>query len=591
MSEYLSQPPKQISILFFLLLIILANSYIFPNKMDNEPQESKFKIVFVADVRVAANKDWLEKIVTDWGATGICLRVFWGHVDTDSIPGADNWFNLDRAIRTITESNFANKKLDIYLRVCLGLQKPIWVSPLSKRFTKEDFQIKYDNSIYDHQAYEKGIPESERYPLNFNLPNSQKMMKNFLREVLIHLDKEFPDSVKSRIKEVVPTFSTSDEEEYPFAAMCGYSSFENEEFRKYLQNKYSNSLANLNENWDSQKEFKDLNEWSEIFPEKYKWHTYDNDEYKYPNGRVDWINFRTKMLSGFINSLGKIISSFGFEMGVQIGCIYDDLIERRGWADPTRLFENVNSIHVADIYQYAENFDFGAEYLSSISKFWTESNSSATEPVRFTTETNWPNFNGKDPSFLSFYWKEQLIGYYNEGSSEHYLVGWDVTPSELDELKNLYKSWRKSLRYYSNREMVKQNNKVAVHLGVEQVFYNHNVKSIWYKTFELNSFFSAEYESVLTADRNGSGVDIITNYMIEKNPGYLNSFNSIYFADTDGYITENAYINLTNYLSEKPNINSTLEQLNYKKESPIMYRDEYDKIYKTIPTTIILNKE
>ena len=29
--------------------------------------------------------------------------------------------------------------------------------------------------------------------------------------------------------------------------------------------------------------------------------------------------------------------------------------------------------------------------------------------------------------------------------------------------------------------------------------------------------------------------------MLEKNPGYLDNFNSIYFAKSDGYITEKAY--------------------------------------------------
>ena len=53
----------------------------------------------------------------------------------------------------------------------------------------------------------KEYPNPERYPLNFNSSNSQTFMKNFLREVLEHVDEVFPDSIKSRIKEVVPTFS------------------------------------------------------------------------------------------------------------------------------------------------------------------------------------------------------------------------------------------------------------------------------------------------------------------------------------------------------------------------------------------------
>ncbi len=589
MSDYFIKPIGNRFINIALFFLALTNFYLLPGQTDTTNSGSKFKIVFVADVRVAANKEWVDRVATDWGATGICLRIFWGHVDTDSIPGADNWANLDKAIRTITENKFNNKKLDIYLRVCMGLQKPVWVSPTNFRFVRDDFQIKYDNNIYDHQDYEKGIPESEKYPLNFNSPNSQRFMENFLREVLEHIDEAFPDTVRPRIKEIVPTFSTSDEEEYPFSAMCGYSAYENEEFIKYLKYKYSDNLYSLNNRWNPNGDWKKIKSWSDISPGDYFWHTYDNSEYNYSNGRVDWINFRTEQLSSFINSLSELITSFNFQSGIQLGSIYDDLIERRGWVDPTRLFEKVNSVHVADIYQYAENFDFGAEYLSSICKFWIQTNSLFTEPVRFTTETNWPNFNNKDPLFLSIYWKEQLTSYYNQGASEHYLVGWDITPSELDKSKELYKIWRKTLLSFSNKDILKINNKVAVHLGVELVFYNHNVKSILYKTFELNSFISSEYKSTMTTENYSSGKDIITNYMIENNPRYMNNYNSINFAETNGYITEKAYQKLINYLIEKDIINTNISEFSVMDASLVKYKNEYDKKNINLPATISPN--
>lgn len=440
-----------------LIFLVIYNIIIHAAHVFND-DESNFKIVFVADVRVAANNGWLNRVAKDWGATGICLRIFWGHVDTDSIPGADNWKNLDRAIETITNNKFNNKKLDIYLRVCMGLQKPVWVSPSNSRFERDDFQIKYDNTIYNHQDYEKGIPDSEKHPLNFNSPKSHKFMKDFLREVLTHIDEKFSDNIKSRIKEIVPTFSTSDEEEYPFAAMCGYSSYENSEFIKYLKIKYLENLFNVNSRWNPDNDERDINAWSDISPSKYLWQTYDNSEYKFPNGRVDWINFRTEQLAAFINSLSEIISDFGFDMGVQIGCIYDDLMERRGWVDPIKLFENADAVHVADIYQYSENFSFGAEYLSSICKFWTTTNDRDCKPVHFSTETNWPNFNNQDAEFLSFYWKNQLDEYYRKGASANYLVGWDVAPEELDKLKSSYDPWRKFLLEYSNKKLIEREN-------------------------------------------------------------------------------------------------------------------------------------
>lgn len=573
------------------LIIFVINIHILPDQIYAKNSESKFKIVFVADVRVAANQEWLKRVATDWGATGICLRVFWGHVDTDSVPEADNWENLDKAIKTITENHFNNKKLDIYLRVCMGLQKPNWVSPTNFRFVRDDFQIKYDNTIYNHQDYEKGIPDSEKHPLNFNSPNSQKYMRLFLSEVLTHIDKNFSDTVKSRIKEIVPTFSTSDEEEYPFAAMCGYSSYENEEFINYLKNKYSNSLSSLNERWNPENEFKDFISWSEIAPGTFNWHTYENSDYKYPNGRVDWINFRTEQLTSFINSLSDIISDFGFEMGVQVGSIYDDLMERRGWVDPTRLFEKANSIHVADIYQFSGNFDFGAEYLKSICKFWTLTNNMVSSLVRFSTETNWPNFNSKDPFFLSIHWKEQLESYYNEGASEHYIVGWDITPEELDRLKSLYQPWRSTLVGYSNREAVTKESNVAVHLGVEQVFYNHNTKSFWNNTFKLNDFITSQYNSIPKLEIFNGKKDIITNYMIEKNPNFLVNYDEIFFAKDNGYITEKAYLVLTDYLVNRTLINSSLEELDDAKELSARYKNENNQEFQILPTIIRLQNK
>lgn len=574
-----------------LILILVSNNSILASHSVGFISESKFKIVFVADVRVAANKEWLKRVATDWGATGICLRVFWGHADTDSVPGADNWENLDKAIKTITENHFNNKKLDIYLRVCMGLQKPTWISPTNFRFVKDDFQIKYDNSIYNHQDYEKGIPDSEKYPLNFNSPKSQTVMKNFLREVLAHINKEFPDSVKARIKEIVPTFSTSDEAEYPFAAMCGYSSYETEEFKNYLKDKYSNSLSGLNSKWDPEDNWKEIKSWSEITPSKFKWDTYDNSEYNYANGRVDWINFRTKQLASFINSLAEIISSLSFEMGVQVGSIYDGLMERRGWVDPTRLFESADAIHVADIYQYSENFKFGAEYLSSICKFWTETNDKDFKPVQFSTETNWPNFYDQTPEFLSFYWKKQLVDYYNKGASAHYLVGWDVTPGALDKLKLLYEPWRKVLIIYSDKDLVKKENQIAVHLGVEQVFYNHNKQSIWNKRFALNDFVSSQYESITSGNVDNYDKDIVTNYMLQTNPEYLKNYSYIYFAEENGFMSEKAYLSLKQFLVEQNVIKSDMTELSDKDDSSSWYKSEFNENFRRLPLKIRLNRD
>ena len=564
------------SIIFLILLFLFNNFYL---TQAQSCSKKKFKIVFVADVRVASNKDWLSRVATNWGATGVCLRVFWGHLDTNALAGVDNWTNLDKAIYTISSSEFDNKKLDIYIRICMGLQKPIWVTP-ENVLSKNDFQITFNDSLYDHQSYEKGIPESERYPLNFVSPNSIEKMENFLKEVLEHVNKTFADSIKIRIKEVVPTFSVSDEEEYPFAAMCGYSSYEIDAFRNYLMNKYYNNLFNLNKKWNPDSTWKDFNSWSEITPGNYNWHLYVDSLYSYPKGRVDWINFRTEQLSAFIGSLAEITSSFGFQMGVQIGSIYDDLIERRGWVDPIKLFEKANSIHVADIYQYSENFDFAAEYLHSICKFWTVTNNMICEPIRFSTETNWPDFDNKEPSFLSQKWGEQLISYYNKGASECYVVGWDITTGKLDSCKFLYEAWRNILLEYSNKKVVKAINQYAVHLSTEQVLYNHNTKSLENRRFELYNSIINQVPYVSTSGNYNSSKDIITNYMIEKNPTYLNNYLGVYFTQSSEYITDAAYLGLIKDSVKTAYLNTTLNSNNGNEEYELIQelKNEYNEI-------------
>lgn len=590
MKNHFSNSLKKRSSFLILILIFVSCNSIFSVKTLDNTNDSKFKIIFVADVRVASNKAWLERVATDWGATGICLRIFWGHLDTDSKPGSDHWENLDKAITTITSSEFNQKKLDIYIRVCMGLQKPSWVSPSNSRFVRDDFQIKYDNTIYNHQDYEKGIPDSEKHPLNFNSPNSQKFMQDFLREVLEHINKSYPDSIKSRIREVVPTFSTSDEEEYPFSAMCGYSSFENENFINYLKIKYEDNLASLNKQWNPENDFRNLNSWLEISPSKYEWQTYSNSDYTYPNGRVDWMNFRTKQLANFINSLSEIIHGHGFKMGVQLGSIYDDLIERRGWIDPTILFEKTNAIHVADIFQYSENFDFGSEYLSSICKFWTYTNKYSDISIRFSTETNWPNFYGKDPEFLSFYWKKQLVTYFEQGASEHYLVGWDITPEKLDRLKLQFDPWRKVLIEYSDKEIVKKDNKEAIHLGVEQVFYNHNKKSVWNKTFAMSEFISNVNQNLLIEVFAKNNYDFVTNYMLTKNPEYIMNYKSIYFSEENGYMTLKAYKQLIELLRKESIVVNGLDELSEPNSDLVFYKNEYGDFYKKLPDKINLSK-
>jgi hypothetical protein len=314
----------------------------------------------------------------------------------------------------------------------------------------------------------------------------------------------------------------------------------------------------LNKKWNPDNTLENINSWWDIIPADYNWHSFENSHYIYPNGRVDWMNFRTEQLSSFINSLVEIASLNGFQTGVQFGSIYDGLIEKRGWFDPAKLLQKVNSVHVADIFHYSENFNFAADYLRSLCKFWTVTGERNFEPIRFSTETNWPDFDKKNPDFLSRKWKEQLISYYNKGGSEHYLVGWDISTVALDSCKFSYSIWRNTLISYSNRTIINISNQFAVHLGTEQVLYNHNLQSSENGKFELYNSITAQGSYSSIKGNYDSEKDIVTNYMIEKNPSYLNNYSAIYFTKSSIYITEAAYLELIKGSVTASYINATL---------------------------------
>ena len=506
-----------------------------------------FKIVFVAQTWTAADNNWLDAIINDWGATGVCIGVKWGYLDNDTSPGVDNWTSLDNALAAVSA-----KGLDIYVRVSMGILKPDWVTTsYPYYFDQNDFQIKYDGNMFDAGS---SLPNDRRYPLNFVSSDSKSRMTDFYDDVLDHLNTS-----GYTIKEVVPTFSADDESEYPYATMCGYSSHEISAFKFYLMLKY-NSIDALNEKWDSNfSQPQDDLEWNDLSINigSYGWQ--NNSGYTYPNGRVDWMDFRTKQLAKFVNELNTLTNSYGFEMGLQLGCIYDDNIERRGWVDPTRLLEKVNSVHVADIYQIAENFPFGADYLRSICKFWNYQRSLGSNPIRFSTETNWDLYNYEDDgllqgysetdwrSFLKIKWAEQLENYYDRGAHEVYLVGWGELPGDINTLTTQNSSWASTVKSYSDDPVVTTllNYNHAIHLGCEKVLhYNHNAKStndrfaIYDSITAQSPYSSATYANYYYND------DIITNYMIEKNPEYIDQYSTLYFTRLSQYITEKAYLGL-----------------------------------------------
>ncbi|MFZ2323396.1 MAG: hypothetical protein WAV89_06850 [Ignavibacteriaceae bacterium] len=428
----------------------------------------------------------------------------------------------------------------------------------SQYFTVDDFQIMSNDSMFDYKNFVSNpndIPESRRYPLNFTSTNSKNYMIQFFTSVLDHINNRF-STKKHRFKEVVPSFSTDEESEYPYSSLCGYSTSEITAYISYLQTSY-HSLTDLNKRWNPNNIWPIFNSFYEINPKGYNWNGNNNVAYLYPAGRTDFINFRTNELSNFMESLALIAHNKEFQIGLQLGSIYDDLVENRGWVDPTKIFEKMNAVHVADVYQYSSNFEFGADYLRSLCKFWTITINDTNHSVRFSTETNWPGYNGQNPNFLSQKWTEQLVSYYNKGASEHYIVLWDISTDLLDSCKIPYSIWRNTLLTYSNAPTKQVENQYAVHMGCEQIFQNHNIQDLSTGRFEIYNSVIASDAYINTWGNYDGNKDIITNYMVEKNPLYVNIYNSINFTKASEYITNKAYLGFMKSIITKPYSNVT----------------------------------
>lgn len=541
---------KRETIFFVIILTFLLSMSICA--------QSNFKIVFVGMPSKVSDSNWLSTIKDDWGATGVCIQVIWGYFDNDSSQGVDDWTPLDNALSAVDGAG-----LDIYVRVSMGNVKPSWVTPGSYSFTNDDFQTTADGNRFDYLPYNPDCPTGQRYPLNFVSSNSRTKMLDFYEDVLDHLDNS-----TYTIKEVVPTFSTDDEAEYPHAEMCGYSSDEIDAFKVYLKTKYSSSIDDLNEKWGSS--FSNPSpDWLDLDLQlgDYDWEA--TSSYTHPNGRVDWMNFRTQKLADFINELADAAGSYSFEMGLQLGSIYDGNIEKRGWVDPARLLEKVNAVHTADVYGYSANFPFAADYLRSLCKFWNFDRSSGPA-IRFSTETNWDLYNYETGgsgytetqwrNYLKDKWTEQLESYYNRGAHELYIMGWGDTNDDIDQLTTDNSSWSATVKSYKNDPVVTTslNYDHAVHLCCEKVlFYNHNAESSNHKFAIYDSLTAhGNYSSSTNLNYNDND-DIITNYMIEKNPGYLNQYDELNFTQLSQYITEKAYLGLMNSAVTTEYINGT----------------------------------
>ena len=127
-----------------------------------------------------------------------------------------------------------------------------------------------------------------------------------------------------------------------------------------------------------------------------------------------------------------------------------------------------------------------------------------------------------------------------KGASALYLVGWDIPTDNLDQYRvsdhmdhNYYSSWCDTIQFYSGALVVKTNTDSPhfVYLDCEQVFFNHNSpqrdpeNGLTFYKFELyNSLLAKDHYNNTTSVNFDGNADIITNYMLLRNPNYIDRY-------------------------------------------------------------------
>lgn len=532
---------KRLGLIFYLLL----SENLFA-------QNAGFQIIYLADTKYAADSVWVNKIKTDWSATGINLRLRWSEIENDA--HALNWKSVDAALKMLER-----KKLDIYIRVSFIFTRPVWFAP-SGYYTDDDFHRRWNGEYYLN-SYVFALNQSgERSKLlTFLSSNARARMKEFYRQVMAHLNQQ-PLAVKRRIKLIVPTLSQDDESEYPShtwiaakdsAEMSGYARPEQDAFVRFLQSKYHNDSGQLNRAWGDGANFSAIS-MTQIKIADYHWHRQQpmGSSYVYPRGRKDWVDFKTGALKEFLDELAVLTKTAKFNFGLQFGSFYGNDIVYRGFYDPTALLEKADFLITDDVVEYEPNFKFSADYSRSLCKFWDWKNSRSTDDkIKFATETNWPEYNDYSPLILTEYWNRQLRAFYERGGAALFVSHWgtvDVAEAanfisrvKDGRLRRQYPRWAALLKSMKSAPIQNIAPLNATHLSCEQALYFRSDSGFSGSTdyFYNNGFLVGKnptrYEFPLyrffksrIADRRGVATyeqkrDVITNYMLVNSPTYV----------------------------------------------------------------------
>jgi hypothetical protein len=551
-----------------------------------------FEIVYLADPSVVvSHPKWVQKIKSDWRATGINLRIRW--IDVENSAHVRYWGTVDSALAALEIAG-----LDIYVRVSMNFIDQSW------KFTPEDFQTRFDGEylLRPHgemvgNRWVRGC----RQMLNSRSTVARSRQIDFFKAVIHHLNSS---PQRNKIKLIVPTISSDDESEYPVSTitsslcnpdsigpmMGGFSAVEKGAFVQFLRKKYRDSFSDLLSVWGADSAVPISN-----FPDigskmgSFGWQIQPNDlhyTFRYPKGRKDWLDFRNRELKNFLDTLCMAMKTINkdFRFGLQFGSLYDNLLAYRGFIDPTSLLESVDFVITGDIPESKPNFQFAADYLRSLARYW-DWKKSRTSKIGFATETNWPGYGNYQPDVLCKNWKAQVDSFYERGASVLFISHWGtadiavpngiVKKVEDGSYESEYQEWKRTLESYTNplrRRPVLSNLpcRRATHLSCEMGLYTRDTSpddylytygwtvgsesiplKAGYAQLRFNEFpfhrFIVPRDRYLANDAayRGTG-DIVTNYMLANSPTYVASMYDTLSLTASSYVLpDSAYRALT----------------------------------------------
>lgn len=505
--------------------------------------------VFFKSFTWTINQDpaWVDSIKSAWYATGVELDLVWRLIENKK--GIYSWNDVDKSLDYLLE-----KGLDISLRVRMGSLLPDWLDfdePLSDdglphrgNIDKKHFHIGHDGKHIWRGEAPLNHNNSNRY-LNLTSPASIEILTTYYDSVLSHIKTYFESKNYNKSIEIIPSVNLVSEIELNSDwKMTGYSEIEIDSFLVFLEDKYAGDINTLNKSWGS--DFDELR-LDNINPRKYDWHEYRNkkyDEFIFPKGRLDWLEFKSMKLKELIDLLATITNKRGFKMGVQLGSIHDYRLDFRGFFDPTSFLEKAHAIRVADIKGYDKTFSFGASYLSSICRFWDEHDSSSHLKDRgFSSETNQHLFgyqSGNQRDYIKNElvpsWNRQVSVYFEHGADRHVIVSWGnsqidsiyvagdyIRGNELvknDSIKSWYASFRNMLKSVSGTpRKIKQNDNAII---LSNLYFPFSLENEGRPGSDRFPFFNRILPILNEQfDYPNLNFDIITDYMLKRDPQYI----------------------------------------------------------------------